>query len=211
MRARRNRKASPGGPDLSRRDLLKGLGLAAAGAAVPPGRAMAARAPAASPVPRVGPGPTPVSFTLNGKRARVEVEPRLTLLDVLRERLDHTGAKEVCDRGACGACTVLLDGRPVNACMVLALDCEGRDLLTIEGIGTPESPDRAQRAFCETDALQCGFCTPGMVTSIYALLRRHPDPTLAQVREACAGNLCRCGTYPKVFEAALRAARERKG
>ncbi|HKB16185.1 MAG TPA: (2Fe-2S)-binding protein [Planctomycetota bacterium] len=211
MRAGRNRKSASAGLDLSRRDLLKGFGLAAAGAAVPPGRATPARAAEGARAPRVGPGPTPVSFTLNGRRTRIEVEPRLTLLDALRERLDHTGPKEVCDRGACGACTVLLDGKPVNACMVLALDCEGRDLLTIEGIGTPESLDRAQRAFCETDALQCGFCTPGMVTSIVALLRRQPDPTLAQVREACSGNLCRCGTYPKVFEAALRAARERKG
>ncbi|HET6203284.1 MAG TPA: (2Fe-2S)-binding protein [Planctomycetota bacterium] len=188
--------------------LLKGFGLAAAGAAAAPGCAIPV--PAERTVRKLGPGPTPVAFTLNGRRTRLEVEPRLTLLDALRERLDQTGPKEVCDRGACGACTVILDGRPVNACMVLAVDCEGRDVLTVEGIGTPESLDPTQRAFCETDALQCGFCTPGMVTSVYALLRHNPNPTPEQVREACAGNLCRCGTYPKVFEAALRAARGRK-
>ena len=211
MKKRRSRgKPASFGPDVSRRSFLKGFGTAAAAAAATPAGALAAgvvgTATALSPR-KLGPGEVSVSFTLNGKPAKVEVEPRVTLLDALRERLDTTGPKDVCDRGACGACTVLLDGEPVTACMVLALDAAGRDVLTAEGIGEPGNLDRVQSAFCETDALQCGFCTPGMVTTVYALLRKNPEPTLDQVREACAGNLCRCGTYTKVFEAALRAAR----
>src|SRR5262245_25463261 len=206
MRAGRNRKSASAGLDLSRRDLLKGFGLAAAGAAVPPGRATPARAAEGARAPRVGPGPTPVSFTLNGRRTRIEVEPRLTLLDALRERLDHTGAKEVCDRGACGACTVLIDGKPVNSCLMLAVDAAGAKITTPEGLASGDKLDPVQEAFCKHDALQCGFCTPGFVMSVRALLNQNSKPSVDDVRRACSGNICRCGTYTKIFEAALTAA-----
>jgi len=130
----------------------------------------------------------------------------VTLLEALRGPLGLTGAKLVCDRGACGACTVHLDGAPVNACMMLAIDARGHEIITVEGLGTPARMHPVQRAFVESDALQCGFCTPGMVMSVTAALAANPAPTLDDVKHAVAGNICRCGTYPHVFKAALAAA-----
>src|SRR5262249_44459911 len=118
-----------------------------------------------------------------------------------------TGPKLVCDAGTCGACTILIDGKPVYGCLVLAIDATGREITTVEGIGSADRPNAVQAAFVEKDAMMCGFCTPGFVTSITALLRRNPNPTEQQVREACAGNFCRCGTYPHVFKAAVAAAK----
>jgi xanthine dehydrogenase YagT iron-sulfur-binding subunit len=125
----------------------------------------------------------------------------------LRDRLDPpaTGAKLVCDAGTCGACTVLLDGRPVYGCMVLAVDAVGKKITTVEGLGSPENLSPLQAAFVEKDALMCGFCTPGFVVTLSALLAKNPHPSLEQVREGCKGNFCRCGTYPRIFEAALAA------
>jgi aerobic-type carbon monoxide dehydrogenase small subunit (CoxS/CutS family) len=182
------------------------VGVVLGGAAtLPVGRAGAAEGGAGAPAV-LGPGAVPVGFTLNGKKATVEVEPRVTLLDALRQRLDLTGAKRVCDRGACGACTVQLDGVPVNSCMVLAVDVEGRTVNTIEGLAQGDQLHPVQAAFVEHDALQCGFCTPGMVMAVKCCLDRNPKPSLEEVRHAVSGNLCRCGTYPRVFAAALDAA-----
>jgi aerobic-type carbon monoxide dehydrogenase small subunit (CoxS/CutS family) len=124
----------------------------------------------------------------------------------LRNHLDLTGAKEVCDRGGCGACTVLLDGEPVASCLMLAADAVGHEVTTVEGLGTPDRMSPVQAAFVEADALQCGFCTPGLVVASTALLRKVPQPTLDQIKDGLAGNLCRCGTYSRVFEAVQKAA-----
>ena len=200
--------------DPSRRRFLKGVGLAGAGAALVEQMTLTVEAEEAA--AEAGGGTRPVAGTLditldvNGQRRRVGVEPRTTLLSALRTRLDPplTGAKLVCDMGTCGACTVQLDGKPVYSCLVLAVDAVGRKVTTVEGLGTPESLSAVQSAFVEHDALMCGFCTPGFVTTISAYLKQNPNPTLAEVREACKGNFCRCGTYPRVFEAALAAAKE---
>src|SRR5204862_7108367 len=128
-------------------------------------------------------------------------------LRALRNHLDLTGAKEICDRGACGGCTVLLDGEPIASCLMLAADAAGREMTTVEGLGAPDAMSPVQAAFVEADALQCGFCTPGFVVASTALLRRNAHPTLEEVKDGLAGNLCRCGTYPRVFEAVLKAAK----
>jgi xanthine dehydrogenase YagT iron-sulfur-binding subunit len=183
---------------VSRRIFLKSVSAAPiAAAALAPGEA------AAQAAETLGPGPVPVSFVVNGTTRSVTVEPRVTLLDALRNQLDLTGAKRVCDRGSCGACTVHLDGRPVYACSVLAVDAAGANIRTIEGLteGTVLHP--VQQAFCEKDGLMCGFCTPGFVMATVALLERVPNPTPEQARKALDGNICRCGTYVRVLEAAL--------
>lgn len=152
----------------------------------------------------------PITLKVNGKEYRLRLEPRVTLLDTLRERLKLTGAKRVCDRGSCGCCTVLLDGKPVYSCMMLAVDAQVHEIVTVEGIASPEQLHPLQRAFVEQDALMCGFCTPGFVMALYALLQRHPNPTETQVKEAIRGNLCRCGTYPRIVQAALEVAKQTK-
>jgi aerobic-type carbon monoxide dehydrogenase small subunit (CoxS/CutS family) len=154
----------------------------------------------------VGPEPVKVILRVNGKRHEVEVEPRVTLLDVLRNRLQLTGAKEVCDRATCGACTVLVNGQPVYACMKLAIEMSAQEITTVEGIGGPNSLTPIQRAFVECDASMCGYCTPGFVMSLTALFRNKQNPTLEEIKKACSGNLCRCGTYPHIFKAAQRVA-----
>lgn len=198
------------GVRVSRRSFIKGLGTGAAGAAVLGGGVALERVrevdAASAPGGRVGPGPVRFTLMINGQSKPVEVEPRTTLLNALRNHLDLTGAKLVCDRGSCGACTVMVEGKPVYSCMMLAVDAQGKKITTVEGLGTPEQMDPVQAAFVQHDALMCGFCTPGLVMSVRALLNRNPNPTLEQVKEACSGNLCRCGTYPRVFEAAMAAA-----
>jgi aerobic-type carbon monoxide dehydrogenase small subunit (CoxS/CutS family) len=187
-------------PGFSRRTFLKTAG---AGAAV--STVVGAGGCTAKPTV-IGPGPVPLKLRVNGATRAVTVEPRVTLLSALRNDLDLTGAKEVCDRGGCGACTVLLDGAPVNACMMLAADAEGHEITTVEGLGTPEKMSPLQEAFVEADALQCGFCTPGFVVSGTALLAKNPDPTLDEIKDGLAGNLCRCGTYSRIFEAVQKTA-----
>jgi aerobic-type carbon monoxide dehydrogenase small subunit (CoxS/CutS family) len=155
----------------------------------------------------LGPDAVPLSLKVNGVVRSVTVEPRVTLLRALRNHLDLTGAKEVCDRGACGACTVLVDGNPACSCLMLAADAVGHEITTVEGLGSPEKMSPVQAAFVECDALQCGFCTPGFVVSSTALLARKPDPTLEEIRQGVAGNLCRCGTYGRIFEAVQKAAK----
>ena len=192
-----------------RRSFLKSAAtVAAGGVAAIPAAAVAleeAGAPAGPPI--LGPGPVPFTIRVNGADRALRLEPRATLLDALRGACGVTGPKEVCDRGACGACTVLLDGAPVPSCMVLALDAEGREVVTTEGLVGPDGkPHPLHEAFAKRDALQCGFCTPGMVMSCAGLLGRSADPTPDQVRDAVAGNICRCGTYPRVVEACRDAA-----
>lgn len=197
----------PGQHGVSRRTFLKTSGLGAAAitmmstglGALPDG------------MPNVmGPGAVPISLNVNGKPMKVEVTPATTLAEVLRGPLNHTGTKVVCDRGACSACTVWLDGTPVNSCMTLAIDVGDREVRTVEGLASGEALHPVQGAFIEHDATQCGYCTPGMVMSCAALLEKNPHPTEADVRQAISGNLCRCGTYPKVVAATLAAA-GRKG
>ena len=148
-----------------------------------------------------------VRLTVNGRERSADVESTETLLALLRERLGLTGTKEGCGRGECGACTVILDGEPVNSCLVFAAQCDGRDVLTIEGLGENGELDRIQRAFVEAGAVQCGYCTPGMIMSAHALLASKPHPTRDEIREAISGNLCRCTGYVKIVDAIERAAR----
>jgi aerobic-type carbon monoxide dehydrogenase small subunit (CoxS/CutS family) len=157
----------------------------------------------------LGPEPIKVVLQVNGSRHEVEVEPRVTLLDVLRNRLRLTGAKEVCDRATCGACTVLVNGRPVYSCMKLAVEMQAQEITTIEGLGGPTNLTPIQRAFVQCDALMCGYCTPGFVMSLTALFTAKQKPTIEEIKKACSGNLCRCGTYPRIFEAAQRVAEAR--
>jgi aerobic-type carbon monoxide dehydrogenase small subunit (CoxS/CutS family) len=195
---------------LSRRDFLKVSGGSAVGAAVITplvGKA----SPAVLAEAEIFKGFASIQLNVNGKLRRVEVEPRTTLLSALRNKLEVTGCKEVCDRGECGACTVLMNGKPVLACMTLALDAIGKEIITVEGLATNGQLDPVQQAFVEKDALMCGFCTPGMIMSVRALLNKNPNPTLTEIRQAVAGNLCRCGTYPRVFEAATSATKATNG
>jgi aerobic-type carbon monoxide dehydrogenase small subunit (CoxS/CutS family) len=150
-------------------------------------------------------------LTINGNEHEVQAAPSATLLTVLREHLRLTGPKLVCDRGECGACTVLLDGEPAYACLTLAAACEGQRVTTIEGLAGNNGPHPLQQAFMEHDALQCGFCTPGQIMAGVALLERNLDPSREEVVHWMSGNLCRCGTYPKIVEAVLSAARQMRG
>jgi carbon-monoxide dehydrogenase small subunit len=145
---------------------------------------------------------------VNGDERECAVTPGTTLLEALRYRLGLTGSKQGCDKGDCGACTVLVDGRPVLACITLALAAEGRDVVTVEGLAEKGRPHPLQDAFDRTGGAQCGFCTPGMLVSAWALLRRNPDPTREEISLALSGNLCRCTGYTKIFEAVELAARE---
>lgn len=153
----------------------------------------------------------PILLNVNGEPYEVLVEPRRTLLDTLREDLGLTGTKKVCDMGNCGACTVIIDGRTQYSCLTLAIECEGREITTIEGLAGEDELHPVQQAFIDEDAVQCGFCTPGQALSIVALLQHNPDPQEDEVRRAISGNLCRCGTYPKIFRAARAAAERMSG
>jgi xanthine dehydrogenase YagT iron-sulfur-binding subunit len=219
---------------LSRRDFLRtGAAAGALGTALLTGEAQqppAAAAPARreAGVELAGPGPVPMSWRINGRQLQATLEPRVTLLDALRDHLDLTGAKRVCDRGTCGACTVLIDGRTAYACSILAIEAQGRSIETIEGLGTPEHLHPLQAAIVEHDGQQCGFCTPGFVMAAKGWLDRRgragepgglaaaasgAAPTAAEVHRALSGNFCRCGTYaglrPAVLAVAAAAAGER--
>jgi len=193
-------------PVISRRSFIKGAGAVAAAAGlvrVPAASADQKTLPAGV-VESLGPAAESIELKINGNATRLTIEPRVTLLSALREHLGLTGTKLVCDRGACGACTVHLDGKPVVSCMMLAVDARGHTVTTIEGLGTPANMHPVQAAFVEADALQCGFCTPGMVMSVAAALERNPAATIDEIKHATAGNTCRCGTYTHVFAAALK-------
>lgn len=196
-----------GSRSFTRRGLLKGLATTAVTATASATAVLEeARAEVAA-AAKTGSGPLPVTIAVNGQMKTASLEPRVTLAEALRDTWGLTGTKVGCDRGACGACTVLLDGTPVNACLTLVHDADGRKVTTIEGLGTPEALSPIQQAFLKADALQCGFCTPGMVMSCSALLAKKPAPSEAEVRMAVSGNLCRCGTYLGVFEACRMAGR----
>jgi len=160
----------------------------------------------------MGPGAVPVTLTINGKPMKVSVEPRETLLDVLRNKLDLTGAKRVCDRGTCGACSVLVNGKVMYACTILAIDAQGKQITTVEGFALSRGrPHPVVAAFVNHDAQQCGYCTPGFVVAAKAFLDTHPAPTYEQVKDGLGGNLCRCGTYVGIRQAVLEAAKTMKG
>ncbi len=200
---------------ISRRKFLRGAGVTTIGVAVAGG--MLARTEVRTGTQRVanilGPGPFPIQLQINGKSSAATVDPGETLAETLRDRLHLTGTKISCDRGACGSCTVLIDGQPVCSCMTLAIDAVGHRVETIEGLMDGDQLHALQQSFIDHDGLQCGFCTSGMIMSCKALLDHHPRPSSDDVRQAVSGNLCRCGTYPKVIDAVLGAAQrlERKG
>ena len=158
-----------------------------------------------------GPGKVPVSLMINGKKYQATVEPRVTLLEALRHELNLTGAKRVCDRGTCGACTVIMDGKAVYSCTILAIEGQGRAITTVEGLMQGDKLHPLQQAFVDNDAQQCGFCTPGFVVACKAFLDKHPNPTAEQINKGLGGNLCRCGTYVGVRAAVAQAAKSQKG
>jgi xanthine dehydrogenase YagT iron-sulfur-binding subunit len=200
-------KRSPGG--VSRRDFIKGMGTGALGTAVLPpllGQTIATKK-----------GRIPVydkktiTLTVNGRQVSLEVAANETLLDALRDRLDLTGAKRVCDRGECGGCTVHLDGEPVYACMVLAIRADGRTVKTVEGLAEGDKLHAVQEAFIEKDGYQCGFCTSGFLMTTSAFLEKDPAPSLDGIKQALSGNLCRCGNYAKIYGAVDAAAKKLRG
>src|SRR5689334_19005511 len=185
--------------NVSRRNFLKTAGvgsLATAVTGVAVGDAEAQTGPHV-----VGPGEVPVSLMVNGKKLDLRIEPRVTLLDALRNRADLTGNKRVCDRGTCGACTMIIDGRAVYSCSTLAIDVQGKQIRNVDGLATAAGLHPVQQAFCDKDALMCGFCTPGFVMASVALLEKHPSPTPEQIKKGLDGNICRCGTFTRIFEA----------
>jgi xanthine dehydrogenase YagT iron-sulfur-binding subunit len=193
----------------TRRAFLKGVGGGAAGAALTT-RLLGERL-GASPVQAAGAeviSKKTITFTLNGRRVSLEVEPRETLLDVLRGRLRLTGAKKVCDRGECGGCTVLIDGRTVYSCMFLAIRADGKSIATVEGLAAGDALHPIQQAFVDKDGFQCGYCTPGFIMASAALLGRNPAPARAEIRSGLSGNICRCGNYVKIYESIEEAARK---
>jgi xanthine dehydrogenase YagT iron-sulfur-binding subunit len=195
-----------GGNAFSRRTFLKGLGTTAVAAVAAQTTAVAAELEKVNGEKVIGPGAVPVTLRVNGQRLKLVLEPRVTLLDALRNYSSLTGAKEGCDRAACGACTVLFDGLPIYSCQKLALEAPGHEITTVEGLAKGDQLSKVQQAFIEKDALQCGYCTPGFIMSVTALLKQNPHPSADEVKHACAGNLCRCGTHPHILQAVFQAA-----
>jgi xanthine dehydrogenase YagT iron-sulfur-binding subunit len=183
---------------VSRRDFLKISTISAAAVPVLGTKVVEA---AGAPVKVYGPGKVPVELTVNGQRHKLEIEPRVTLLDALRDELQITGAKRICDRAECGACTVIMDGKAVYACVVLAIAAQGKQITTVESLMQSEKLHLIQQAFVENDASQCGFCTPGFVVALKAFLDKHPSATPDEVRRGLSGNICRCGTYHGIHQA----------
>lgn len=199
------------GTRFTRRGFLKGAGAGAVTAAVAPA-ILVSEAGTAAAQEAEGVMSATISLDVNGSTHSVEVEARTTLADALRDRLEITGPKVVCDKGECGACTVEMDGKLVFSCMTLAMDAQGRKIETVEGMADGDNLHPIQEAFVEKDALMCGFCTPGFLVSSKSLLDTNDNPTPEEVREGLSGNICRCGTYPHVFEAVMSAAEKmRKG
>ena len=197
----------PDEPGFSRRSFLKTVGASGVAAGI-----LVKGAPAdAQAVHEVGPGAVPVTLTINGQRHRLEIEPRVTLLDAVRMRANLTGNKRGCDRGACGACTMLVDGRAVYACSTLAIDVQGKQIRTVDGLASGGALHPVQQAFCDKDALMCGFCTPGFIMASVALLEKHPNATPEEIRKGLDGNICRCGTFSRIFEAVSSAKGVRRG
>jgi xanthine dehydrogenase YagT iron-sulfur-binding subunit len=203
-----NSEGNARGGGLSRRGFLTGTGAAAAAAAglAPPSAAR--QAEPAGGAAALGPAAVRVELTVNGQKLTANVEPRVTLLDALRDYLDVTGCKRVCDRGSCGACTVLLDGKPVYSCSMLAVEARGRDVKTAEGLSGAADLDKVPAAFADCDAQQCGFCTPGFVVALKAALDKNPTAGMAEVEDALSGNICRCGTYEQMRHAIVQLTKK---
>ena len=202
---------------ISRRGFLKGMGTGAVAATVAPtalvGTEKSANAEMGEAITHAK-----IKLHINNKTHEVEVEPRATLLSVLRDgidtsgkRIDLTGAKPICDRGECGGCTVQVEGKPIYSCMMLAIDAAGKQITTVEGLANGDQLHPVQEAFIQHDALMCGFCTPGFVVASKSLLDENPAPTLEEIKGGLSGNICRCGTYPFIFEAVKTAARKMGG
>jgi xanthine dehydrogenase YagT iron-sulfur-binding subunit len=186
--------------NVSRRDFLKTAGVSGLAASV-----AGVAEPEAQTGPQVlGPGEVPVRLTVNGKRIDLRIEPRVTLLDALRMRADLTGNKRVCDRGTCGACTMIVDGRAIYACSTLAIEVQGKQVRTVEGLASGNTLHPVQQAFVEQDALMCGFCTPGFIMATVAFTDRNRNFTKAQLAKALDGNICRCGTFVRILEAGMK-------
>ncbi len=193
--------------DFSRRGFLKGVGIS--GGVLSTG--VLETEAEAEPTAKVdGPGAVPITLNINGKMHKLEVEPRVTLCDALRNRLEITAAKRVCDRGTCGACTVIINGKAVYSCTTLAIDAQGKRIETLEGFSTPAHPHALTKAFLDHDAEQFGYCTPGFVVAAKAFLDHNPNPTEADLKTGLGGNLCRCGTYMGIRKAVMQAAKEMK-
>lgn len=190
---------------VSRRDFLKISTISAAAVPILGTKVVQA---AGEPVKVYGPGKVPVELSINGQKHSLQIEPRVTLLDALRDQLAITGAKRVCDRAECGACTVILDNRAVYACTVLAIEAQGKPITTIESMMQGETLHPIQQAFVENDASQCGFCTPGFVVAYKAFLDQHPNASPEEVRRGLSGNLCRCGTYHGIQLAVAQMAQK---
>jgi xanthine dehydrogenase YagT iron-sulfur-binding subunit len=201
-------------PGLSRRQFLKGSSVTAAATALgtapltPLADAAEENAPA---VPGMGPAAVRLTLNVNGRKMTTNVEPRVTLLDALRNYLDVTGCKRVCDRGTCGACTVQLDGKPIYSCTMLALEAQDKPIRTAEGLVQGDKLDAVPAAFARYDAQQCGFCTPGFVVALRAVLDANPKATPAEVEKGLAGNICRCGTYEQMRDAIYALCNQRRG
>ena len=215
---------SPNKPGLRRREFVKlvgGTGVAATAQVLAGPKLAAARTSVPEEVvgygKAVGPGPVAMTLRVNGQEKKLAVEPRFTLLDALRNHLDLTGAKKVCDRGTCGACTIIVNGKPTYSCSVLAIEVAdrdgkpGADIRTIEGLAPEGKLHPVSASFVENDAQQCGFCTPGFVMACKAYLDTHRNPTVEEVKQALGGNLCRCGTYIGVRNAVVQAATSMQG
>ena len=196
-------KPEPEPSGVSRRDFLKISTISAA--AVPMLGTKVVKAAGAS-VKIYGPGKVPVELIVDGQKHKLEIEPRVTLLDALRDELQITGAKRVCDRAECGACTVIIDGKAVYACAVLAIAVQGKQIATVESLMQGDKLHPIQQAFVENDASQCGFCTPGFVIALKAFLDKHPNATPDEVRCGLSGNICRCGTYHGIQQAIAQMA-----
>ena len=189
--------------NVSRRNFLKTAGVSSLATAVTTVGVAEVEAQTGPAV--IGPGDVPVTLMVNGKRLDLTIEPRVTLLNALRNRADLTGNKRVCDRGACGACTMIVDGRTVYSCSTLAIEVQGKQVRTVDGLANGNTLHPVQQAFVDTDGLMCGFCTPGFVMATVALLERTPNPTAEQARKGLDGNICRCGTFVRIMEAAMKA------
>lgn len=200
-------EAKKPGSGFSRRGFMKGVGVG--GSAISTG--VLEREAQGQTHANVISGETAITLQINGKPYKTTVEPRMTLLDTMRNQLDLTAAKRVCDRATCGACTVIVDNKAMYSCTVLAIDVQGKQIQTLEGIAQGRNPHPIVHAFVENDAQQCGYCTPGFVVASKAFLDKNPNPTFDQVKEGLGGNLCRCGTYVGIRKAVLDAAKQLKG
>jgi xanthine dehydrogenase YagT iron-sulfur-binding subunit len=206
---KRDHPEPPSKMEVSRRGFLKGAGAVLSSGIVAGAEALEAANSESAKV--IGPGKAPVTLKINGVNKSLNIEPRLTLLDALRDELELTGAKRVCDRTTCGACTVIVNGKSVYSCTMLAIEAQGKDIQTIEGLSQPGKLHPLQQAFVDNDAQQCGYCTPGFVMACKAFLDKNPNPSVEQVRKGLGGNLCRCGTYVGITHAVLQTAKKKGG